>query len=94
MIIALGRLNWSQNTDVGKYLRQKCYIEDEYNPKEDKYNLKVTVAGFPKKLSNLINFNNFKVGFTTEGMKIDKKKLTYKHVKGGVLLVNTDFTIK
>lgn len=90
----IGALKLESKFRRGKYLRQKCYIEDEYNPKEDKYDLKVTVAGFPKKLSNLINFNNFKVGFTTEGMKINKKKLTYKHVKGGVLLVNTDFTIK
>ena len=90
----IGALKLESKFRRGKYLRQKCYIEDEYNPKKDDYNLKVTVAGFPKKLSNLVNFKNFRVGFTTEGMNIDKKKLTYKHVKGGVLLVNTDFTIK
>ena len=78
----------------GKYIRQKCYIELGYNDK-----LNVCVAGLPKKLSPLINFDNFKIGFTTEN--IDKKlinktgkKLTFKHVKGGVLLVDTDFTIK
>ena len=71
-----------------KFIRQKCYIEqfdDELN---------VTIAGFPKDLSNLITFDNFKIGFTTENIKTDKKKLTYKHVKGGVMLVDTDFTIK
>ena len=73
----------------GKYLRQKCYIELGYDDK-----LNVTVAGLPKKLGKLINFDNFEVGFTTEGMNIEEKKLTYKHVKGGVMLVNTDFTIK
>lgn len=73
----------------GKYIRQKCYIELGY---DDKMN--VTVAGLPKKLGNLITFENFNVGFTTEHMKTDNKKLTYKHVKGGVMLVETDFTIK
>lgn len=73
----------------GKYIRQKCYIELGY---DDKMN--VTVAGLPKKLGNLITFENFNVGFTTENMKTDNKKLTYKHVKGGVMLVDTDFTIK
>ena len=72
----------------GKYIRQKCYLEES-----PEHELNVTVAGFPKKLSHLINFNNFEEGFTTEGLEGDKK-LTYKHVKGGVLLVETDFTIK
>ena len=73
----------------GKYLRQKCYIE-EY---KDKIN--VTVAGLPGKLHKYINFDNFERGL--ELLESDKKiehKLTFKHVKGGVLLVDTDFTIK
>ena len=78
----------------GKYLRQKCYIELGYDDK-----LNVTVAGLPKKLAPLVNFDNFNIGFTTEGINNDLikdtgKKLTFKHVKGGVLLVDTDFTIK
>lgn len=73
----------------GKYIRQKCYIE---LGEDDKLN--VVVAGLPKKFGNIINFDNFKVGFTTENIDIKEKKLTFKHVKGGVLLVNTDFTIK
>ena len=73
----------------GKYLRQKCYVELGLDDK-----LNVTVAGLPKKLSSLINFDNFNVGFTTENIETENKKLTYKHVKGGVMLVETDFTIK
>jgi len=73
----------------GKYIRQKCYIELGYDEK-----LNVTVAGLPKKLGNIITFDNFEKGFTTENVKTDNKKLTYKHVKGGVVLVETDFTIK
>ena len=78
----------------GKYLRQKCYIELGYDDR-----LNVTVAGLPKKLAPLVNFDNFNIGFTTENINDEKikktgKKLTFKHVKGGVLLVDTDFTIK
>lgn len=73
----------------GKYLRQKCYIELGFDEK-----MNVTVAGLPKKLGNLITFENFDIGFTTENIDTENKKLTYKHVKGGVLLVNTEFSIK
>ena len=78
----------------GKYLHQKCYIEE--SPEGE---LNVTVAGLPKKLGFLVNFDNFKVGFSTADFTNEQigsvgRKLTYKHVKGGVLLVDTDFTIK
>ncbi len=73
----------------GKYIRQKCYIEEF----EDKLN--VTVAGLPKKLGKYVNFDNFEKGMTIlESDKEKEHKLRYKHVKGGVLLVDTDFTIK
>ena len=74
----------------GKFIRQKCYIEEDYNS-----NINVTVAGLPKRLGKYINFDNFKSGFTVSVDETDKDhKLTYKHVKGGVILVDTDFTIK
>ena len=78
----------------GKYLRQKCYIEQWPDG-----SLNVTVAGLPKKLSHVINFDNFKVGFTTANLTDEEigkagRKLTYKHVKGGVILAETDFTIQ
>ena len=78
----------------GKYLHQKCYIEEDYDG-----NINVTVAGLPKRLAPLVNFDNFKPGFTTatipeEQIKQTGRKLIYKHVQGGVLLVETDFTIK
>lgn len=73
----------------GKYIRQKCYIEEF----EEKLN--VTVAGLPKKLGKYVNFDNFEKGMTIlESDKEKEHKLRYKHVKGGVLLVDTDFTIK
>lgn len=78
----------------GKYLRQKCYIEEDYHGV-----LNATVAGLPKKLTHLINFDNFEVGFSTEYFTDEEigeagRKLTYKHVKGGVILADTDFTVK
>lgn len=73
----------------GKYLRQKCYIEEGYDNK-----LNVTIAGLPKNLGNIINFDNFKVGFTTDDYKNSPKKLKPKHVKGGIVLVDDVFTIK
>lgn len=88
-------------------IRQKCYIT-EVDGK-----VHATIAGLPQYLSPLINFENFKRGFSTSGMSIDsmrelarkngateeeiKKihhKLRYVYVDGGVILTDTDFTIK
>lgn len=93
--------------DRAVFIRQKCYIK-EINGK-----VCPTVAGMPKYLSPLVTFENFKRGFTTEGMSMNDMikealkngasteeiekihhKLTYKYVKGGVILADTDFTIK
>lgn len=78
----------------GKYLRQKCYIEEWADG-----TLNTTVAGLPKKLGHLINFDNFKIGFNTADFTDEEigdkgRKLTYKHVPGGVVLVPTEFSIK
>ena len=74
-----------------KFLRQKCYIEMDYDG-----NIHTTIAGLPKRMSSLVNFENFKLGFTTEDLNCENtgKKLTYKHVRGGVILKDVDFTIK
>ena len=100
---------WSKESDFDRaiFIRQKCYIEEE-NGK-----LNVTVAGLPKYLAPLITFENFRKGFSTEGLTLKEMinlaskngateeeikklhpKLTYKYVKGGVILADTDFTIK
>lgn len=100
---------WSKENDFDRalFIRQKCYVE-ETNSK-----LNVTVAGLPKYLTPLITFENFKRGFSTEGLTLTQMinlaskngatkeeikklhpKLTYKYVKGGVILADTDFTIK
>lgn len=74
-----------------KALRQKCYLKEVDGKKI------ATVAGCPKNLSRLFNFKNFTIGFTTKNFteEIGKdSKLRYKQVKGGVILKETDFTIK
>lgn len=80
------------NITRAKFLRQKCYLK-EVNGKKI-----ATVAGCPKELSHLFNFQNFKVGFTTADFtkeEIGKNgKLRFKQVSGGVILQDTDFTIK
>ena len=102
----LGKWDHEASATRGKFIRQKCYIE-EIDGK-----LKITCAGMPKKCvyyhkdedgnkidntlyykdvygnEHVFNIDDFKVGFTCSG------KLTFKHVKGGVKLVDTEYTIK
>lgn len=90
----LGAWKLESEFSRGKYLRQKCYIEADFDGK-----ITSTIAGLPKHLSPLINFDNFRVGFSTADLPADQvqklgNKLTYKYVDGGVILVDTDFQIK
>lgn len=71
----------------GKYIRQKCYIELGFD-NDNKEKLNVVVAGLPKKLSHKVNFDNFNSDLSVDG------KLTFKHTKGGIVLVETTFSIK
>lgn len=74
----------------GIYIRQKCYMEIAADG-----TINTTVAGLPKKLGKYVTVENFKKGFSIKASEEDKEhKLAFKHVKGGVLLVDTDFTIK
>ena len=86
----LGAWKLESRWERGKWLRQKCYIEQDYDGE-----INVTIAGLPKHLGKYVNFDNFNVGFSllASDTSIDHK-LTYKHVDGGVMLVETDFTIK
>lgn len=65
-----------------KFVRQKCYLE------EIDGQIQITCAGLPKTCYDKVTWESFKTGFSCGG------KLTFKHVKGGVILVETDFTIK
>lgn len=50
--------------------------------------IKITCAGMPQSCYKYVTWQNFKTGFSCGG------KLTFKHVVGGVKLVETEFTIK
>ena len=50
--------------------------------------MEITCAGLPKRCYDQVEWENFKVGLNVDG------KLSFKHVKGGVNLVETEFTIK
>lgn len=67
----------------GKYIRAKSYIELGYDE-----NLNCTVAGLPKNLGDIVNFDNFKTGASYYG------KLKPVHVKNGLMLVEDYFTIR
>lgn len=87
----LGAWKFESKFNKGKFLRQKCYMEnsteDIENPNPE-YELKITVAGMPKECYPYVTFNNFKVGASYKGKKQPKM------VKGGVVLTEIDFTIK
>ena len=87
----LGAYKVESKFSEGKFIRQKCYVEVDYDGK-----INSTIAGCPKKLSKYINLKNFDTGFSiaANDTNYEDKKLTFKHVKGGVILVPTDFTIK
>lgn len=80
--VALGKWAWEASFDKARFVRQKCYLESIDGE------VKITCAGMPKECYKYVEWNKFKQGFTCGG------KLTFKHVVGGVKLVETDFTIK
>lgn len=58
----LGYFKKEENFEAALFIRQKCYIQQTDGK------IHATVAGLPKYLAPLINFDNFKRGFTTAGM--------------------------
>ncbi len=79
---ALGKWKHESSFTKARFIRQKCYLEMIDGQ------IKITCAGMPKSCYEFVEWEKFKKGFTCGG------KLTFKHVKGGVKLVETDFTIK
>ena len=80
--VALGKWAWEASFDKARFVRQKCYLESINGE------VKITCAGMPKECYKYVEWEKFREGFTCGG------KLTFKHVVGGVKLVETDFTIK
>lgn len=65
-----------------RFIRQKTYVE------EIDGELHVVCAGMPDRVKEKVTWENFHVGFQENG------KLLPKQVKGGVVLVDTMFTLK
>ena len=87
----LGAWKFESKFKRGKFLRQKCYIEDsteDVYAENPKYEMKVTVAGMPSECYDQVTFRNFKIGAQYKGKKLPQR------VKGGVILRSIDFTIK
>lgn len=67
-----------------KSLKAKCYLKQL-----DDGTIERRIAGCPKECASLINFENF-----APNLKLVNAKKCKKKVKGGIVIGNTDFTIK
>lgn len=101
----LGKWKIESTFKRGKYLRQKCYIEDVVTPVDEIEKFKkenpeclhlvskdsiinIVCAGMPKGCYKNATWENFDYGSVFDG------KLGVKHTDGGIVLVDTTFTIK
>ena len=80
--VKLGAWKHESHFERAKFIRQKTYLE-EINGE-----IQITCAGLPQRCYDQVTWDNFK-----EGLKVDGK-LAFHHVKGGVILRDTEFTIK
>ena len=80
--VKLGAWKHESHFTKAKFVRQKTYLE------EIDGEMKITCAGLPQRCYKEVEWNKFKAGMKVGG------KLRFKHVKGGVNLVETEFTIK
>lgn len=80
--VKLGAWKHESTFERARFLRQKSYVE------QVKGKLNVTCAGMPKDCHAFVNWDNFSVGATFHG------KLRPVHCPGGIVLVDTPFTIK
>lgn len=73
-----------------KFLRSKLYMEYSREPTEPEGSeeWKITGAGMPDSTKKLVEYTNFDYGKTFGG------KLRPLHVPGGIVLVDTEFTIR
>jgi hypothetical protein len=85
---ALGAWKWEGKFTKAKFIRAKTYMEVVSDPHKDDYKTKITCAGMPKGCYGSVTFENFKAGSKYAG------KLVPKHVKGGIVLKDVDFTIQ
>lgn len=80
----LGAWKHESTFNRAKFLRAKCYIEQD--PETE--SLTIHVAGMPKSCHKHVTFDNFKIGATYDG------KLYQRHVKGGIVLYEGPMQIR
>lgn len=80
--VKLGAWKHESHFTKARFIRQKCYLEMIDGE------VKITCAGMPPSCYKYVEWEKFKTGFTCPG------KLIFKRVKGGVKLIETEFTIK
>jgi hypothetical protein len=86
---ALGKWKHESTFSKARFLRQKSYIEFGHEPNSGKPDeWKITCAGMPEQCYKYVTWDNFRVGAVYGG------KLQQKHVKGGIILKNIDFSLK
>ena len=96
----LGAWDYELHADQAKYIRQKTYMEhpcgkdaEDYKKKQPElyemcHGWKITCAGMPKSCYSQVTIDNFEEESTFDG------KLRPSHVKGGIVLEDTTFTIR
>ena len=80
--VKLGAWKHESHFTKARFIRQKTYLEMIDGE------MKITCAGLPQRCYDEVSWDSFKVGMKVDG------KLRFKHVKGGVNLVDIEFTIK
>ena len=80
--VELGKWKHESHFTKARFVRPKTYLE-EINGE-----MKITCAGLPQRCYDEVKWNDFKIGMKVDG------KLRFKHVKGGVNLVEEEFTLK
>ena len=86
--VKLGAWKYEGTARRSKFVRQKTYLEEIWSEKDQEWEIQITCAGMPKDCYKYVEWKTFKEGFQCEG------KLTPKHVKGGIILTPTLFTMK
>lgn len=79
--VNIGKWKHESTFTRARFLRQKSYIE------EIDGEMKITCAGLPESCYKYVTWDNFKAGTSYPG------KLQPKHVPGGIVLKDIDFTI-
>ena len=96
----LGYWKCESHFDKARFIRQKTYIELELtnNPLKDSekvvidgqtYRKNVKCAGMPDAVKEVVTWDNFHVG-----LMVQQGKLRPLHVKGGIVLVDTPYTLR